>query len=434
MSNKDTTRETPTRRDYIKYGGGVVGGGLLAGCVGQSDSESTPESTDSGTPTETETSTETDTPTETETSTETDTPTETEDSSYSAKLAPAGKVTLDSEPKEIFTMLGHHADILLALGRGDDMNAMFAPEYHQGLYRKLTHHFDGVSIDWEGLYNSWPPKKEKLYELDSDVHIADPAKVATADGLDNGDVQEIAENVAPWFGNTLSGTNRTPPEGWQDQYEYYTLWEIFGKVAQLLGEHKRYEALLSVHDSMVQTIKENRPPENERPTAAMVLFSSSGDDKGWGYKINHPGYYAAHTRPMGVTDTLAEAFGEGYGESGRNMAFDYELLLEADPDVLLTLGSMTAYFNLDEIRENLKNHEVASELTAVKEDNVYAQGARRQGPILNLFQLEMTAKQLYPDQFGVWPGYENGEPYPEIPEEKQLFDRQRVADIINGDI
>jgi hypothetical protein len=48
---------------------------------------------------------------------------------------------------------------------------------------------------------------------------------------------------------------------------------------------------------------------------------------------------------------------------------------------------------------------------------------------LNLFRLEMTAKQLYPDQFGEWPGYVNGEPYPE---DEQLFDRQRVADIVRG--
>ena len=40
MSDNDTnTTEAPTRRDTIKYGGAVVGGGLLAGCAGQSDSQ-----------------------------------------------------------------------------------------------------------------------------------------------------------------------------------------------------------------------------------------------------------------------------------------------------------------------------------------------------------------------------------------------------------
>ncbi len=166
----------------------------------------------------------------------------------------------------------------------------------------------------------------------------------------------------------------------------------------------------------------------------LITLFSADEDSGWGYKLNYPGYYAAHTRPMGAEDALADAVGEGYGDDGRNITLDYELLLEADPDVLLVLGPMTGSYNLDKIRQRLENHNVASELTAVQEGRVYAQGARRQGPILNLFQLEMTAKQLYPDQFGEWPGYVNGEPYPEIPTEDQLFDRQRVADIIKGDI
>ncbi|WP_267643275.1 ABC transporter substrate-binding protein [Haloarchaeobius amylolyticus] len=424
MSDDDTnTTDAPTRRDYIKYGSAVVGGGLLAGCAGQSGSET--ESTTTGTGTATDgTSAGTDTDVDTTTA---------DDGSYSVSMAPMGEVEFESVPQDVFTILGHHADMLLALGHSDAINAMHAPGYHESLYRKFLTHLDGVSVDWEGLYSSWPPPKEKLYDLDSDVHIADPAKVATAEGWDDGDITEIRENVGPWFGNTFSGTHKEPPAGWGDQYEYYTLWEIFGNVARVFRERERYGALSAIHDSMLQTIEAKRPPESERPSAALVLFSTS-DEKAWGYKMNHPGYYAAHTRPMGVTDALGEAVGEGYGEDGRNIQLDYELLLEADPDVLLVLGPMTAYHDLGEIRTKLEEDEIASEVTAVKEGNVYAQGARRQGPILTLFQTEMTAKQLYPDQFGEWPGYVDGEPYPEIPAEEQLFDRDRVADIVNGEV
>jgi ABC-type Fe3+-hydroxamate transport system substrate-binding protein len=411
--------EAPTRRDYVRYTGAVFGGGLLAGCTGENDSGTTADPTATAAQT-----------TATATDTETETP-GSDDGSYSVRMAPMGDVEFEAVPQDVFTMLGHHADMLLALGRGDDINAMHGPDYHQALYEKLLHHLDGVSVDWTGLYSSWPPTKEKLYELDSDVHVADPAKVATADGWDEDDLREVAENVGPWFGNTLSGTNRKPPEGWADRYEYYTLWEIFGRVAQVFRAEDRYEALASVHESLLQTVEANLPPENERPSAALVLFASS-EEKAWGYKLNHPGYYAAHTRPMGVTDALADAVGEGYGDDGRNIALDYELLLEADPDVLLVLGPMTEYFDLGEIRTRLEENELTSALTAVQNGDVYAQGARRQGPLLNLFQLEMTAKQLYPDQFGEWPGYENGEPYPDVPEAERLFDRQRVADIVTG--
>jgi ABC-type Fe3+-hydroxamate transport system substrate-binding protein len=415
MSDETEITGTPTRRDYLTYSGTVLGGGLLAGCAGDSGSERTP------------------TPSETGTDAATPARTTTEDDLYSVRMAPMGDVEFDAVPQDVFTILGHHTDMLLALGRGDAINAMHGPGYHQSLYRKFLHHLEGVSVDWKGLYSSWPPTKEKLYELDSDVHIADPAKVATADGWDDSDVREIAENVGPWFGNTLSGTHREPPDGWADRYEYYTLWEIFGKVAQVFRESERYEALASVHESMLGAIEADLPPETERPSAALVLFSSSDEERAWGYKLNHPGYYAAHTRPMGVTDALADAVGADYGDDGRNITLDYELLLEADPDVLLVLGPMTEYHDLEEIRTNLEGHEIASALTAVQEGNVYAQGARRQGPILNLFQIEMTAKQLFPGEFGAWPGYVDGEPYPEIPEDERLFDRQRVADIVSGD-
>ncbi|GAA5433560.1 hypothetical protein Hjap01_03048 [Haloarcula japonica] len=414
MSRDDTNCEAPTRRDYVKYSGVVVGGGLLAGCVDQSGSEPDPVQTGTGSQSASKAE-----------------PTAAGDG-YAVTMSPVGTVEFESVPQDVFTILGHHVDMLVALGRGDAINAMHAPEYHRSLYQKFLHRLEGVSVDWDGLYSSWPPSKEKLYELDSDVHIADPAKVATAERWDDSSLQEIRSNVGPWFGNTLSGTQQDPPSGWADAYEYYTLWEIFGKIAAVFQERERYEAFVSIRDSMMQTIRAGLPSERERPSAAVVLFSTS-DEKIWGYKLNYPGYYAAHTRPLGATDALADAVGDGYGDNGRNITLDSELLLEADPDVLLVLGPMAGSHNLADIRSQLEYDEVTREITAVQEGRIYAQGARRQGPILNLFQTEMTAKQLYPDQFGEWPGYVDGDPYPEIPVEEQLFDRQRVADIITGE-
>jgi len=110
---------------------------------------------------------------------------------------------------------------------------------------------------------------------------------------------------------------------------------------------------------------------------------------------------------------------------------DNETLLEADPDVILFLGGFEPGTDITERRDLFESDSVTAEITAVQEDRVYPQGARYQGPILHLFQLEMTAKQLYPEQFGEWPSYEEG-PYPDLPENEQLFDRKRVADIING--
>lgn len=73
-----------------------------------------------------------------------------------------------------------------------------------------------------------------------------------------------------------------------------------------------------------------------------------------------------------LTDALAAAVGDGYGEDGRNITLDYELCLEADPDVVFVLGPMTAYHDLEAVRTTLEDDAVASDLTAVKEGDIYA--------------------------------------------------------------
>ena len=67
----------------------------------------------------------------------------------------------------------------------------------------------------------------------------------------------------------------------------------------------------------------------------------------------------------------------------------------------------------------MQNDNTAKSLTAVQVGRVYPAGGMYQGPIINLSKTERAAKQLYPDEFGA---------------DEQLFDRQRVADIINGEI
>ena len=78
----DATPDARTRRAYLKHGGTVIGGGLLAGCTGDAESQSTPAS---GT-------TETATPAGT-----TDAPTAT--APYTVSMEPMGEVTFESAPE-----------------------------------------------------------------------------------------------------------------------------------------------------------------------------------------------------------------------------------------------------------------------------------------------------------------------------------------------
>jgi len=397
--------EIPTRRDYLKGGSALFGGGLLAGCLGEDDSSTTtPAGSDDQSSTATEAQTR---------------------QSYSVTMSPMGEVEFDSVPEDVYTGLPNTADMAIAAGQSDAINAVYYPEYHGTLMNRFYERLDGVSFEWESLTDSWGLGKEGFYELDSDLHLTDPAYASTLDSLDREDVEEIREQVAPWFGNYYSNTRSDPPTEWAENYEYYSLWEVFEKVGQVFQAGDRARRLTEIHSELVASIEANLPPESDRPSATLVFPGE--DETFWVYRLNGPGFLSAHTRPLGATD----AFGDTEW-SGPSQHVDYEAMVEQDPDVLLVLFTMSTDYDIEDIRATLKDSPVAQRISAVENNRIHAQGVRYQGPILNLFQLEMTAKQLYPDAFGEWPTYTGG-PYPEIPESDQLFDRQAVVDIVDGD-
>ncbi|MDS0279753.1 ABC transporter substrate-binding protein [Halomicroarcula sp. S1AR25-4] len=416
MADDSNATEAPTRREYVKYGGAVIGGGLIAGCSSQSESGATPETTNTATATATETETATDTATEAAV-----------DDGYSVSMAPMGTVEFESVPESVYTGLPYGADMAIASGAADAINSIYYPTYHGTLMNHFYDRLDGVSFEYEGLNDSWNLGKEGFYELDSDVHLSDPAYASTLENLDRDDVTEIRNQIGPWFNNYYSDRRRDPPEAWAEDYEYFSLWEIYERVAQVFRAGDRASALREVHSSIRSEIESGLPPESERPSVAFTFKGE--DDTFWVYHLNADGFLNAHTRPLGAIDAFDDTEFDG-----PQTQVDYEAMLDADPDVILVLFTMASSHSIADIRTGLEDDAVASEISAVQNGEVYAQGARYQGPIMNLFQLEMTAKQLYPDQFGEWPGYVDGEPYPEIPEDDQLFDRQRVANIVNGDI
>ncbi|WP_435197442.1 ABC transporter substrate-binding protein [Natronomonas sp. EA1] len=412
MADDANRRTAPTRRDYMKYGGAVVGGGLLAGCTGQSDSGSTPEAT----------------PTESETSSETTTP---EDSSYTASISPVGEVTFEAVPTNVMAYSPQYADMLVGLGHAESLNSLgFAEDYGTSLNYFLEE-FD-ASIDTSGLtqlFSNGSFDKEVLYELDSDVHLQDPAWLSTFDGWSKEDTQEITEEVGPFFANRYSRQHAQPPKGWRDGYRYYTLWEISERVSQVFQEGERFAALKQEYEKLYSHIRTNLPPKADRPTVGLVSY---WDGEFYPYRMNGPGFGKAHTRPMGVQDVFADSdrtYAENYGAS-----YSFEGMLEADPDVILHIFAVTPWYDWDEIPQTLRDDPLGQKLTAIQNDRLYASGTSFQGPLTNLLQLEMTAKQLYPEQFGEWPGYEEGDSYPAFSKDEQLFDHARVADIVNGEL
>ncbi|GAD52615.1 hypothetical protein MBEHAL_1375 [Halarchaeum acidiphilum MH1-52-1] len=392
-----------TRRAYLA-GAGTVGSALLAGCTGGGNDGTTNEASSA---------------------TSTSTTKESDGGTYTASISPVGDVAFDSVPENAFVMYPQYADMLVALGHGDAVNSLFVPEMSGTTMNYYYEHLDGVSFDWHGLPNPYDNfTKEFFYKLDSDVHLLGPAWATTQKNWGRSDVDDVVENIAPFFGNFYSGTHNEPPEPYADDYRYYTLWELFGHVADVFRERERYERLNAVHADLIDRLTSNLPPKEERPTAVRVTL---GDGQFWTYHINHPGFWLADTRPLAAIDAFGDQQWDGlWGSVG------YETMADADPDVILHLWGMTSRYDMESVRERLRSNSVGKTLSAVQNDRVYAQGMRYQGPLMNLFQLEMTAKQLYPDVFGEWPGYTDGQPYPDIPADEHLFDRGRVADIVAG--
>jgi iron complex transport system substrate-binding protein len=151
------------------------------------------------------------------------------------------------------------------------------------------------------------------------------------------------------------------------------------------------------------------------------------------------GYATKVYRDLGVLE--ADVMGEI--ESGEWGSTDYEGLLELDPDVMIidwgiAEGSIVhggdGAFDNELFREMfitpLENHDIGSQLTAVQNGRVHPGPSVEQGPLINAFMTEYAGRLFFPEQFGE---IDLGAPL-DVSEENQLFDRQRVADIINGDI
>jgi iron complex transport system substrate-binding protein len=397
-SDETTRQETPTRRDYLTYGGVIVGGGLLAGCTGNGGGEGP----------------ETDTATATETTTEeTDTP---EDTSYSVTMEPMGEVTFQSIPETWAPYGGDYADMVVALGQADGITGIGgADRYYTYVYDELP----GVRVDRETI-EAHPEvrTKEEFYELDSDVHFYDPQMLVNWFDWTESDLEEIEENVGPFFGNLIFRRS----DEWHD-YRYYTLYETFEKLSEVFQQQERYRAFEQLHDEFIAGLQSNLPPADQRPNVFLTFEGTDTPETFSPYRLNDMGTSKKQWRDLGVGDALAGTDIENLSTTNRG-ELDYENLLGVDPEVILVRGHerKSASEFRDTVLGYMEDHPVGSELTAVQNGRVYRGGYLYQGPIHNLFLTERAAQQLYPDRFG------------EVTSDEQLFDRQRVADIVNGEI
>jgi iron complex transport system substrate-binding protein len=183
-----------------------------------------------------------------------------------------------------------------------------------------------------------------------------------------------------------------------------------------------------IHDQIVQEIQAKLPPMEKRPRVGLVFY---GNGKFTTFSLTRGGFGQSQYRDVGARDAFADIQGNTYG-GDKTAPLDLEGLLAINPDILImpfaiypASQSATTRAGYDQLMK-LKDDPLAQRLTAFHDNRVYPGGTPLQGPIFNLFQIEMAAKQIYPEIFGPYRDDQN------YPASEQLFDRARIAEILKG--
>ncbi len=399
MAGDIRVHDAPTRRDAIKGSGVVLGGGLLAGCTGN----------EGATPT-----------TDADTTTGRSTATAESVAPYEVTVEPADSHTFEDVPETYASIPGAWMDIAMGFGIQPAAVAAFDRlplKYYDAL---PDVEFDASAVQTLGESAESQYDKEVFYDVDADVHLMDPRLLKRYAGWADDDLAEIEANVGPILGSLLRF-----PFGGQDPY--YTLYEALEKAAQLFQGQDQYAAWVTLREEVYADVRSRVPVSGaDAPTVAALNF---------GFDPDSGEFYAAaidaprnDTRSFRVLNVDSAFEGDEYVPF---MQIGTEELLEVDPDYIGVIGQLS-YVDEDRFQATIqaaRNHETLGQLRAVQAGNVVRTGGQYMGPIIDLFSLEALAKQLYPETFGAWPGAVG-----DVPADEQLFDRERVAAIVNGEV
>ncbi len=362
-----------------------------------------------------------------------------------ATLEPAGEVEVEGVPERVVCEWGVVADILTALGHADAVVGMSRPGFwYTGFYEEVP----GVSVPNTGdipntVTPSYRADEEVIRELDPDLLATDPNRWLASYNVDEEGIERYEDTVAQFFGNYSNEKRPSDWPNWPDgEYAYHSLSELVEVYGELFGETERAKEVIGFRDGVLDGITDRLPSDSERPTVGL-LNTFRTPDAGGTLGVYDPVPERDDTHALrqygdlGVVNAFADEADGAPGGNHFDLQVDTEGLLEVDPDVLVfhnavstlgrgggtVYGSSGAY---DGMVASLRSDPAGRRLSAVKNDRLYPGGMAFQGPIINLFQTEMLAKQLYPDEFGQWRGLG------ETPQGEWLFDREELSAVVGG--
>lgn len=360
-------------------------------------------------------------------------------------LEPCGTVILTKEPKKIVTLNHNHNDMLETFGYGDRViGTGFDKSFYYSFYKQLP------GFNWEVRKEKGNLKyfkrgvvgvfdKELFYAMDPDIIHIDPYRLSRwGNGWSMDDVKEIQENIAPFFDNnaTMLG-NDAVNRDWgklsmQEHYSNYTFEEYTMAFYKLYNQEAKGQALLDFAHDLENKLVEKIHTLHYRPRVAILRWKGNEITRvGINTGIEHHQY------------RVLEAIDAFYGQESKVLPkvedksvlmghIDIEGLLSINPDVIIMPYIIYTFENDNHIMSKpwellmtMKDDPVGQKLNAFKNDRVYPGGILMQGPIFYIFQLEMAAKQLYPELFGEYKVDNDYSP------EEQLFSRDALAKILN---
>ncbi|MFK5604956.1 ABC transporter substrate-binding protein [Haloferax volcanii] len=394
------------RRRQILAGSAGLFASALAGCTagGSADSESTAAAES-----------------ETEAATESTTTEQTTESAgqYTVEIEPNDPYTFEAVPETYGVASGPFLDMGMALG--------IHPSATTGLERAPLKFYDLLGLEFDesritklasGAESGFD--KENFYAADADVWLIARATLGRYVSWDASDYEEVESQTGPFLGTTL---RFAPTAAVSNEPNPYTLYEAFEKVATVFQRRQQFQAWQSFHDDFMSTIEAGLPPEDERPTVAAIWRGVSPDSGQFRVAPLHRlGNNTKSYFRVGMKDAFEGRYPEG--------PIGYEELINVDPDYIGAVGALTSSTReefVDTVVEPFENNESGQRLTAVQEGNLIRSAGQYMGPIVDMFSTEAVAKMVYPDQFGEWPGAVG-----DVPEDEQLFDRERLVDIVNG--
>ena len=361
--------------------------------------------------------------------------------SYYAELSPCGRVYFRETPNAIITIDDNYNDMLIAMNEEKNIKASgFRSNMYTGFYKSIgiIPSIDKQKIRWLGGNGSFLSDAEGLFYLKAEsgedsqmiLHV-DPYQIMGKGVWNERLIESVKTQVGPFFANRYSRDGIPPVEN----YEIYSLYELSKRVADAYKRRGVIEKLEEITNRMTEEIQVKLPPENKRPKVALVTLSNG---KWTLYSLDSTGFGQAQYKAVGAVDAFkglnfTRYNGKNPGQTDRSsLSLDLEGLLSVNPDVIILNFGVYGIENEDHFTAvamkellKLKDDPIGKNINAIKNGRIYPGGTPLQGPLNHIFQIEMAAKQIYPEIFGKW------KEDADYPVNEQLFDRNELKKVLN---